>query len=173
MAYRNLIVSDRGALRIITFNRPEVLNALNASTIDELSQAIDDINGASGVRCVILTGAKGEGRESFIAGADIKEMKNYTPLEAEYFSQKGHKVLEGLASLPMPVIAAVNGFALGGGPSWLWLVTLFTRVKTRCWAWSKRIWVSFLVLVALRDYRAGWVQQGPKNISSRLPIICR
>ena len=115
MAYRNLIVSDRGALRIITFNRPEVLNALNASTIDELSQAIEDINGASGVRCVILTGAKGEGRESFIAGADIKEMKNYTPLEAEYFSQKGHKVLEGLASLPMPVIAAVNGFALGGG----------------------------------------------------------
>jgi enoyl-CoA hydratase len=115
MAYRNLIVSDRGQLRIITFNRPEALNALNATTIEELNEAINDLKDNSSVRCVILTGAKGEGRESFIAGADIKEMKNYSPLQAEYFSRQGHRVFNELSELPMPVIAAVNGFALGGG----------------------------------------------------------
>ena len=115
MAYENLIVSDRGLVRIITINRPEVLNALNQQTMQELSAAFEDVKGTPSIRCVILTGAKGEGRESFVAGADIKEMKGYTPLEAEHFSQLGHQILDKFSELPIPVIAAVNGFALGGG----------------------------------------------------------
>lgn len=115
MAFENLIVSDRGSVRIITVNRPEVLNALNQQTMVELNAALEDVRSTPSVRCVILTGAKGEGRESFVAGADIKEMRNYTPLEAEHFSQLGHRILNQFSELPVPVIAAVNGFALGGG----------------------------------------------------------
>lgn len=112
MAFENLIISDRGAVRIITLNRPKALNALNSKTLAELGQAIKDIEAHAGIRAVVITGG---GEKSFVAGADIVEMKDLRPVDAELFSAKGHAVFDALSALHVPVIAAVNGFALGGG----------------------------------------------------------
>ncbi|WP_352398788.1 enoyl-CoA hydratase-related protein [[Clostridium] aminophilum] len=96
---------------IITINRPEVLNALNSAVLDELRDVLRKVD-INTVRCLIVTGA---GDKSFVAGADIAEMKNLNSREAMEFSVKGNNVFESLAKFPIPVIAAVNGYALGGG----------------------------------------------------------
>jgi len=112
MTYENILVEREGGLEIITFNRPNVLNALNSALLDELEREIDILIKAEDIGVVILTGA---GEKAFIAGADIKELKSLNSLEAEAFSRKGHRILRKLETLPQPTIAAVNGFALGGG----------------------------------------------------------
>lgn len=99
------------AVGILTINRPEALNALNSAVLDELDAAIDGIDLAA-VRCLIVTGA---GEKSFVAGADIGEMSGLTKAQGEAFGKKGNDVFRKLETLPIPVIAAVNGFALGGG----------------------------------------------------------
>ncbi|MBQ7679776.1 MAG: enoyl-CoA hydratase/isomerase family protein [Butyrivibrio sp.] len=109
MALVNYEVKDKYA--VITINRPEALNALNSAVLDELSAVIDGID-VNAVRAVILTGA---GEKSFVAGADIGEMSTLTKSEGEAFGKKGNDVFRKLETLPVPVIAAVNGFALGGG----------------------------------------------------------
>ena len=96
---------------VITINRPEALNALNSAVLDELNAVIDGID-VNVVRAVVLTGA---GEKSFVAGADIGEMSTLTKAEGEAFGKKGNDVFRKLETLPVPVIAAVNGFALGGG----------------------------------------------------------
>lgn len=98
-------------IAIITVNRPEALNALNEKVLEQLSNTLDDIN-YDLVRCLILTGA---GKKSFVAGADIVSMSNLSKKEGEEFSIKGNSVMRKIESLPIPVIAAVNGYALGGG----------------------------------------------------------
>ena len=95
----------------LTINRPEALNALNTAVTNELLATLGEIE-KSDIRCLIITGA---GEKSFIAGADIAEMKDFAPQAAEDFSKAGNLVMDTIESLPMPVIAAVNGFALGGG----------------------------------------------------------
>lgn len=112
MAYDNIIVIDRGHTRIITVNRPDVLNSLNKKTLLEIERAVTESENNVHVRCVILTGA---GEKSFVAGADLAEMKGLTPGEAEEFSGVGHRVMDRVERLRVPVIAAVNGFAFGGG----------------------------------------------------------
>jgi len=102
---------NKGAYSIITMNRPEALNALDSNVLDDLSAALDQID-LDTVRCVIITGA---GEKSFVAGADIKEMANLTKAEGEAFGKKGNDIFRRIETLPIPVIAAVNGFALGGG----------------------------------------------------------
>ena len=111
MAHDHLIVTDRGRVRIITLNRPEALNALNRSVLLELEQALCDIESHPEIRAAVITGAG----KAFVAGADLAEMKGLSPMEAESFSDLGHRVMDHIESLPVPVIAAVNGFALGGG----------------------------------------------------------
>ncbi|MCL2408924.1 MAG: enoyl-CoA hydratase-related protein [Oscillospiraceae bacterium] len=106
-----LLYEEIGHVGILTVNRPEALNALNSAVIDELSAKIDAI-ALSKIRCLIVTGS---GERSFVAGADISEMKDMTREEAENFSAAGNAAMEKIERLPMPVIAAVNGFALGGG----------------------------------------------------------
>ncbi len=96
---------------IITINRPKALNALNSQVLEELDQVLDSVD-SSTVRCLILTGA---GEKSFVAGADIGEMSNLTKAEGEAFGKKGNDVFRKLETLSVPVIAAINGFALGGG----------------------------------------------------------
>ena len=96
---------------IITINRPKALNALNSAVLDELDATIDGVD-LDAVRCLILTGA---GEKSFVAGADIGEMSTLTKAEGEAFGKKGNDVFRKLETFPIPVIAAVNGFALGGG----------------------------------------------------------
>ena len=112
MTYQHIIFEIESTLATITFNRPKAMNALNSALIDELSLALDHIAANEDVRVLILTGA---GDKSFVAGADINELATFNVLEAKLFSRKGHMAIQKLQSLPIPVIAAVNGFALGGG----------------------------------------------------------
>ncbi len=100
-----------GFVGIITINRPKALNALNSQVLDELNETLDSVD-TNAVRALILTGA---GEKSFVAGADIGEMSTLTKAEGEAFGKKGNDVFRKLETFPIPVIAAVNGFALGGG----------------------------------------------------------
>ena len=100
-----------GQIGIITINRPKALNALNSAVLDELDKTLDAVD-QEAIRCLILTGA---GEKSFVAGADIGEMSPLTKAEGEAFGKKGNDVFRKLETFPIPVIAAVNGFALGGG----------------------------------------------------------
>lgn len=96
---------------IITINRPKALNALNSQVLEELEATLDSVD-LENVRALVLTGA---GEKSFVAGADIGEMSTLTKAEGEAFGKKGNDVFRKLETFPIPVIAAVNGFALGGG----------------------------------------------------------
>ena len=100
-----------GQVGIITINRPKALNALNSAVLEELDATLDQVD-LDAVRCLVLTGA---GEKSFVAGADIGEMSTLTKAEGEAFGKKGNDIFRKLETFPIPVIAAVNGFALGGG----------------------------------------------------------
>jgi len=102
---------QNGFVGIITINREKALNALNSEVLSELETAIDGVS-IDDTRCLIITGA---GQKAFVAGADIAEMSNMTKEEGQKFSAKGNAVFRKIEKLPIPVIAAVNGFALGGG----------------------------------------------------------
>jgi len=108
----NLLYEKKGAIAYVTLNRPKVLNALNQRTWENLRTAFEDARDDAQVRGVILTGA---GDKAFIAGADISELSHVTAIEAEKSSTYGQEVLNLIENLGKPVIAAVNGFALGGG----------------------------------------------------------
>jgi enoyl-CoA hydratase len=112
MSLRNLLVDDRDGVRTITLNRPDKLNALNQETISELDSAFQAAAAESSVRVVILTGA---GPKAFVAGADISEMNGLSPVQARDFSRAGQRLMSRIEQLGKPVIAMVNGFALGGG----------------------------------------------------------
>src|SRR5712692_10484831 len=110
--FENLVYEKKGAIAYVTLNRPKVLNALNQRTWEDLRAAFEDARDDAAVRGVILTGA---GNKAFIAGADIGELAHVTAVEAEESSSFGQEVLNLIESLGKPVIAAVNGYALGGG----------------------------------------------------------
>lgn len=112
MSYENILVELVEGIATITFNRPKALNALNVKLLDELSQALDEIADNSENRVLVLTGA---GDKAFIAGADIKQLAGLNALQAKVFAKKGQGVINKIERLPIPAIAAVNGFALGGG----------------------------------------------------------
>ena len=112
MEFMYLLVEKEDKLAVITINRPEVLNALKFEVLRELQDALSLLENDTDVKAVILTGA---GEKAFIAGADIKVMAKLGPLEAQKYIVAGHEAFDRLASFPKPVIAAVNGFALGGG----------------------------------------------------------
>lgn len=101
----------KGQVGIITINRPQALNALNSEVLDDLNNVFDSVD-QNEVRCLILTGA---GDKSFVAGADIGEMSTLTKAEGEAFGKKGNDLFRKIETYPLPVIAAINGFALGGG----------------------------------------------------------
>ena len=112
MAYRNLQIGNRGAVRTITVNRPDKLNALNRETLNELTLAFTQAAQDDAVRVVVLAGA---GEKAFVAGADIAEMNGYTPVQAQGFSRTGQRLMSLVERLGKPVIARIQGFALGGG----------------------------------------------------------
>jgi enoyl-CoA hydratase len=107
-----LLSSDRGAVRTLTVNRPDKLNALNGATLDALHAAFRDADADPAVRVVVLTGA---GPKAFVAGADNAEMNTLTPAQGRDFSLRGQRMMRFVETLSKPVIAMVNGFALGGG----------------------------------------------------------
>jgi enoyl-CoA hydratase len=112
MTYINILYEKKQGTAVITFNRPNALNALNAALIGELSQALERVSKDDTIRVLVLTGA---GDKAFVSGADINELAALSALEAKVFSKKGHTVFSKLQQLSIPVIAAVNGYALGGG----------------------------------------------------------
>src|SRR5574344_3005975 len=111
MEYKKLIIQDNGAVRVIKINNPEALHALNTAILKELDAAFTEVAEDNGILAVVLTG---EGR-AFVAGADISEMKTMNAIEGKHFGEQGAAVFRKIELLPKPVIAAVNGFALGGG----------------------------------------------------------
>ena len=106
-----IVYEQKGSYAVITISREKALNALNSQVLEELNEALDAVN-LDEVRCLILTGA---GQKSFVAGADIGEMSTLTKAEGEAFGKKGNDIFRKIETFPIPVIAAVNGFALGGG----------------------------------------------------------
>ncbi len=111
MAYQNLILTKENHIATVTINNPKTLNALNTAVLKDLEQVFDDLKADKNVRVVILTG---EGR-AFVAGADISEMADMNEAQGRDFGAFGAKIFRKIETFPKPVIAAVNGFALGGG----------------------------------------------------------
>jgi enoyl-CoA hydratase len=112
MDFDNLLLERDGAVAIITVNRPQVLNALNLSTIDELRRAVLGLKHDAEVRAIVITGA---GEKSFVAGADVNELAVRTPAQYKELGVRGQHVFDLIENLGKPVIAAINGYALGGG----------------------------------------------------------
>ncbi|WP_370900235.1 enoyl-CoA hydratase/isomerase family protein [Chryseobacterium gossypii] len=113
MNYENILLNKEDKISIITINRPESLNALNAKTIQEISSALEELKSDNSCRVIIITGS---GEKSFVAGADIKEFSDFGREKAEELARNGQNILfNKIENMTKPVIAAVNGFALGGG----------------------------------------------------------
>ena len=112
MTFDNLLIERDDAVAIITLNRPKLLNALNSQTLTELASAMAAFKDDAGVRSIVLTGA---GEKSFVAGADINELAVLSPVEGKEHARRGQAVFDTIEQLGKPVIAAINGFALGGG----------------------------------------------------------
>jgi len=112
MAYETILFERRDGIGYVTINRPDKLNALSRKVLDELDDCFHAIQGDEEVRVVILTGA---GEKAFVAGADLNELATLAPLEGRAFSRRGQGTLDLIENLGKPVIAAVNGYALGGG----------------------------------------------------------
>ena len=112
MSHSPLQIDDRGAVRVVTVNRPDKLNALDAATLDALHDAFEAAAADAAVRAVVLTGA---GPKAFVAGADISQMADLSPVQARDFSLRGQRTMRRIETMSKPVIAMINGFALGGG----------------------------------------------------------
>lgn len=113
MEYRNILLeAPESGVYLLTVNRPKSLNALNAETLDEIAAAIAQVAGDAQARALLVTGA---GDKAFVAGADIAQMQGFGAAEAQAFSERGNRTFRALEMLPMPAIALVNGYALGGG----------------------------------------------------------
>ena len=112
MSFENLLLERDGAVAVLTINRPQVLNALSTQTLDELRRAVLELKHDAGIRVVIITGA---GEKSFVAGADINELAVQRPVEGKEHALRGQHVFDLIENMGKPVIAAINGYALGGG----------------------------------------------------------
>ncbi|MGH9218526.1 MAG: enoyl-CoA hydratase/isomerase family protein [Vicinamibacterales bacterium] len=112
MTFDNLLIERDDAVAIVTLNRPKVLNALNSQTLTELARAMAAFKDDAGVRAIVLTGA---GEKSFVAGADINELAALSPVAGKEHARHGQQIFDAIEQLGKPVVAAINGFALGGG----------------------------------------------------------
>ncbi len=112
MNFENILFEKKNSIAYVTVNRPKVLNALNMATMEDLRAAFHDIKKDTGIRVVIMTGA---GEKAFIAGADIAELAKHDAISAKEYTHRGQNVLNLIENLGKPVIACINGFALGGG----------------------------------------------------------
>ena len=162
MTYENIIFKTEENVAIIKFNRPKALNAINPALLGDVRDALEKIENDASVKVLILTG---EGEKAFVAGADISYMVNLTPLQARLFSQEGHDLLFKLENLSIPVIACVNGFALGGGQKLPWHAILSTPLKVPSLVSLKLIWVSSPALEAPRGFPGLWERPWQKSFA--------
>ncbi|MCF8038934.1 MAG: enoyl-CoA hydratase/isomerase family protein [Desulfohalobiaceae bacterium] len=112
MSYENIIFEVQDNVGVLTINRPKVMNALNPETLEEIARVVGQVKDDDRVKVLVITGA---GDKAFVAGADISQFQKQNALQARLFAEKGQDVFFALEALPIPVIACVNGFALGGG----------------------------------------------------------
>lgn len=112
MDYKHLLIEKKDKIAVVKINRPKALNALNTEVLKELKVSFESLNEEESIRAIILTG---KGKKAFVAGADISEMKDKDPVKAKKFAEAGHQAFNSIENSRKPVIAAVNGFALGGG----------------------------------------------------------
>ncbi len=112
MSFENLLIDRDDAVAVVTINRPKVLNALNTQTMNELRRAMEELQQDPSIRAIVLTGS---GDKSFVAGADINELAVLSPVDGKEHARRGQAVLDFIEQLGKPVVAAINGFALGGG----------------------------------------------------------
>ncbi len=112
MSNRFLLVDKQERFAVVTINRPDKLNALNTATVEELQETMQSLEADENIRCIVLTGA---GEKAFVAGADISELNGLDAKEAEKYARRGQAVFRYIEEMKTPVVAAVNGFALGGG----------------------------------------------------------
>ena len=108
----NVLLEKKGNIAVATINRPKALNALNSDVLTDLNELVDTVIADAEIRALVITGS---GEKAFVAGADIGEMSTLTPAEGEAFGKHGNDVFRRIETLPVPTIAAINGFALGGG----------------------------------------------------------
>jgi enoyl-CoA hydratase len=127
MGFENLLLERDGAVAVLTINRPQVLNALNTPTIDELRRAVLELKHDAAVRVVVITGA---GEKSFVAGADINELAVQSPVQGKEHALRGQHVFDLIDNMGKPVIAAINGYALGGGCELAMACTLRVAAET-------------------------------------------
>ena len=149
----NVLYEKKGAIAYVTVNRPKVLNALNTPTWKDLRTAFEDARDDASVRGVILTGA---GDKAFIAGADISELAHVSAVDAEQSSRFGQEVLDLIENLGKPVIAAINGFALGGGCETAMACTIRIAVETAKFGQPEVTARSAFPAVAARNACRGW-----------------
>jgi len=112
MELKNILIEITDGIGVVKINRPQALNALNSEVVEELESALREVEQDADVKVVVITGA---GEKAFVAGGDIKEMSGMDPAAARAFSQRGHRLINFMAQIKKPIIAAVNGYALGGG----------------------------------------------------------
>ncbi len=124
--FQNIKFDKKNQIAYLTVDRPKVLNALNMATMQELKQAFTAIKDDNEIRVVILTGA---GEKAFVAGADIAELSQHSPVSAKEYTHQGQAIIDAIENLGKPVIACVNGFALGGGCE-----LIISPVSTNCMA---------------------------------------
>ncbi len=160
-ALANVLYAIKGSIAYVTVNRPKVLNALNTPTWSDLRKAFEDARDDAAIRGVILTGA---GDKAFIAGADISELAHLSGFEAEQSSRFGQEVLDLIENLGKPVVAAVNGFALGGGCETAMACSMRIAVESASSASLRSPWDSQLILggemITAQDaYRMGLVNE--------------
>jgi enoyl-CoA hydratase len=117
MSYKTILLEVKDNIAIVTINRPEALNALSKLVLEELGNALEQLSGDREIKAVILTG---KGTKAFVAGADITEINALTPIQAYDFSRKGQILFDQIESFPKIVVAAINGYALGGGANSQW-----------------------------------------------------
>jgi enoyl-CoA hydratase len=153
MEYFNLRVEKRPPLAVVTLDRPKALNALNAATLAELESAFEDLAADTAVRVVLLTGSGGR---AFAAGADIRELEALAADEARAFALRGQAVFRHIETLGKPVIACVQGFALGGGCELAMACTLRLRPMTPGSASPKSSWASSPDTAERKGFRVWW-----------------
>jgi enoyl-CoA hydratase len=159
MSERNLLIERRDHVAFVTFNRPKVLNALNDETLEELDSCLLDIRSNSDIRVVVFTGA---GEKAFIAGADITELARFSPQEGMECSLRGQALFDRVEDLGKPTIAAINGYALGGGCEFALACTI--RIASR----TARIGLPELKIGIIPAY--GGTQRLPRLIGKGMAL---